>query len=94
MTKRIGRTVFTESREEKRVPLSFFRKIRKKYYEFRIMLIEKRTKKYGVYSGGYQLKLFHAAVYLKQSYLYKIDALYSKQEIRDFERRVSRNRGL
>ena|SRR5690625_122476 len=92
-TEQIGRNIIYRNGNPKyTIKLSVFRKVMKKYYELRIKLVEKRMSKYGAYSGGFQLDLFNAAVYIKQSYLHKIEALYSKQEIRDFERRVRRDK--
>lgn len=89
--KQIGRSVYHEKPKSKYdAKLSILRSCKKIYYKLRTRLITRRLTYYGSYSGGYQRDLFNAAAYKKQSYLYKIEALYSKQELRDYERRVKR----
>ncbi len=86
----IGRNVFNvTSRSKYDTKLSFFRSLKKSYYDFRISLLERRTEKLGPYSD-YRMELCNAAIYEKQAYLYRIEALYSKQELRNYERRSNR----
>lgn len=83
----IGRSVMQKERKSRYdMKLIWFRKLLKNYFEFRIALLEKRMVNLGRFIG-YKEDLFHAAVYEKQAYLYRIEALYSKQELRDYEKR-------
>lgn len=90
MSERVGRSVIQEKRVERVYPLSFFAKIIKAYYEFRIKMIEKRMKKYGRYSTGFRYELFCAALYDKQAYLHKGDALYMKSREKRVRNKDSR----
>lgn len=56
--------------------LSFVDKLRKKYHEFRIKLIDRRVKKHASFSRGYRYELLNAALYEKQAQYHKIDSLY------------------
>lgn len=91
MKQQIGRNVYhVEQKAKYDTKLSFFRSCLHVYYEVRIKLIERRIKKYASYAAGFQKELFNAAIYEKQAYMHKVEALYSKQELRDYEWRVKR----
>lgn len=91
MTKQVGRNVFNvSSRSKYDTKLSWIRSIKKRYYTFRISLFERQTRKYGMYPD-YRMELCNAAIHNKQAYLYKIEALYSLQELKDYKRRVKRD---
>jgi len=91
MARRVGRNIYQDDPKSKhKIRLNLFRSIKQTYYELRIGLIARRISKYASFAAGFQKQLFDAAIYEKQSYLHKIEALYSKQELRDYERRVKR----
>lgn len=91
MTKQIGRNVYHEEQPKRVVTLSPLSKLVKKYYELRIKLVERRITKYGSFSRGYQHELFNAAVYEKQAYLHKVEALYLRDELRMLKRAWKKN---
>lgn len=88
--KRVGRNIIKNEKQYSKfnLKLSIMRRILYRYYFFRLERIGKRKSKYASFSSGYRLDLFNANVALENFYIYKIESLYSKQELREYERRV------
>ncbi|MEN2464928.1 hypothetical protein [Ornithinibacillus sp. JPR2-1] len=93
MPKQVGRNVYHEESIKRVVKLSLLSKLRRKYYECRVKIVERKIHKYGSFSFGYQHELFQAAVYLKQSYLHKVEALYERDEVRELKRAYRKENG-
>lgn len=84
--KQVGRNIIHDDLPRPAVKLSLLSKVIKKYYQFRMKLIDKRKEKYAAFGIGYSLELFNACVYMKQAYLHKVEALYLKDEVRMLKR--------
>lgn len=87
---RVGRNIYKGKpvASKYNMKLSIFRRIARFYYEIRLKLVDRRLSKLGGSITGYKADKFNAFVYLKQYYLYRIEAIYSKQELRDYMKRT------